>query len=361
MRIAMSLVVAALIAGCAGGGGQETTVPEPISGPERIDWVNWCAPDWGIAWYACVELLQRQQAWDDLNRQVTFKGWSQHDGLEVLNAEGTGTEYSAPSGTVVAAKESLSGSRYVDVEYSPTGQPLELSLRHYTTFESIEDESARVGIREGQGYTFVRGVYFARPGLDAALSTTASSEVNPFVEGAAGAMVLAANPYNLGWNYQSFGIWNVAVGSPTNIHALSFGAPSPVAGVPTAGSATFTGVLGGLYISPAGQGSLASASLRVDVDFSARTLGFASTATTLTRDLATSTISGAPDLDLGGTLRYDAGSASFSGTLVNAGGTLSGRSEGRFYGPAAEELGGAFQVHATSGVETFTGAYGAKR
>ena len=46
---------------------------------------------------------------------------------------------------------------------------------------------------------------------------------------------------------------------------------------------------------------------------------------------------------------------------MNAAGTMSGASKGKFYGPKAEELGGVFVVKSPSTVETFTGAYGAKR
>jgi hypothetical protein len=365
MKTLLALIGAALIAGCAGGGGSKdvTPMPMPIEGPPQIDWRAECA-DWGSAWYTCFLYMQKKQAWIDLDWQADkFKSWSTQTGVQTVRAEGVSTRYTATSGTVDTASESYLGLPYVEVQYSTSaGEPYELSLRDYRLWSEILETYPIVHIREGQGYE-VRYPYFGRPGFVALTSTaaTASAEKNPFVEGASGAMVLAASPNWLGWNYQSFGIWDVEINGNRYIDALTFGAPSLATAVPTAGNATFNGVLGGLYISPAGQGSLASANLRVDVDFGARTLDFASTATTLTRNLSTSTLTAAPNLDLSGTLRYDAGSASFSGTLVNAGGTLSGSSAGKFYGPTAQELGGAFQAHAASGVETFTGAYGAKR
>ena len=82
--------------------------------------------------------------------------------------------------------------------------------------------------------------------------------------------------------------------------------------------------------------------------------------TTTTRNPGSSSAA-APQLDLSGTLSYGPGSARFSGTLANAGGTMSGASQGQFYGPAAQELGGVFGLKAATGVETFVGAYGAKR
>lgn len=170
---------------------------------------------------------------------------------------------------------------------------------------------------------------------------------------------VVANPYALGWDYQSFGAWTNQGIPGGNVNAVSFGAPSPAAAIPVSGSATFSGKLAGLYLSPTGQGASAAADLRVSVDFQARSLGFASSGSVLTRDFASATA--APNLDLSGTLTYVAGANAFSGTLVSAGGTMSGSSHGRFYGPAAQELGGAFALRSPTGVESFAGAYGAKR
>lgn len=373
MKTMLALIGAALIAGCAGGGGSEDVPPMPPDGPERIDWRAECA-DWGSAWYACFVYMQKEQAWIDLDWQADkFKSWATQTGVQTVRAEGASTRYTATSGTVDTASMSYLGLPYADVQFSTSaGEPYELSFRDYQSWSQIVETYPSVHMREGQGYV-LRYPYVGRDGFVAVTSssTTASAEKNPFVEGATGSMAVAVNPNWLGWNYQSFGIWDVEINGNRYIDALTFGAPSVATAVPTAGNATFNGVLGGLYISPAGQGSIASANLRVNVDFGARTLGFASTATTLTRDLftsrfgfgASSTVkwTTASNLDLSGTLRYDAGSASFSGTLVNAAGTLSGTSAGKFYGPTGQELGGAFQVHAASGVETFTGAYGAKR
>ena len=171
---------------------------------------------------------------------------------------------------------------------------------------------------------------------------------------------VVANPFALGWNYQSFGVWNErpAAGSGA-ISASSFGQPTPGSAVPTSGSATFTGKAGGFYVSPTGQGSVAAADLTVNANFNARTLGFATSGTTIARDLNAPLA--APHLNLTGTLAYNPGSSAFSGTVSNAGGTMSGRSNGQFYGPAAQELGGVFSLKSSTTVETLTGAYGAKR
>ena len=170
---------------------------------------------------------------------------------------------------------------------------------------------------------------------------------------------VVSDPKHLGWSYQSFGIWNDQQRDSGSLGASSFGAATIGSAIPASGTATFTGKLAGFYVSPAAEGSIATADLTVNANFSARSLSFASSGTTLTRDLSAAT--SAPHLNVNGTLMYSAGSNSFSGTLTNAGGTMIGMSKGRFYGPSAQELGGVFTVKSPSTVETLTGAYGAKR
>ena len=182
---------------------------------------------------------------------------------------------------------------------------------------------------------------------------------SPFTSLPAANVGAIANAYDLGWNYQSFGVWTNAGYAGNNLSAVSFGAPTPATSVPTAGSATFSGKLAGLYVSSTGTGYTAAANLSVQANFASRTLSVASSSTTLSRDFVSGTA--APHLNLSGTLGYAAGSGRFSGTLTNAGGTMSGATQGRFYGPAAQELGGAFTLTSPTTVESFSGAYGAKR
>jgi hypothetical protein len=174
-------------------------------------------------------------------------------------------------------------------------------------------------------------------------------------------VALVANPYELGWDYQSFGAWSETKFPSASATALSYGAPTPSSAVPTTGSATFRGKLAGLYVSPAGSGWTVGANLGVSVNFSERSLSFASDKTIVTRGPQGSSTGAVPHLSLSGTLAYSPTSNVFSGTLVNAGGTMSGTSNGQFYGPAAQELGGVFALKSATTVETFVGAYGAKR
>lgn len=196
--------------------------------------------------------------------------------------------------------------------------------------------------------------YSKRMGLpiewDAAPAPGDPKAVNPFTKRPGNAGVDSSGS---GMQYHSFGVWNEHVGFRGGIMAWSHGEITPASAVPKSGQARFTGQVVGLYVSPAGTGSSARADLTVDANFSSRTLGFASTNTTLQG-------AASPQLNLSGTLSYAPGQNNFAGTLRNASGTLTGGAKGQFYGPKAQELGGAFVVSG-NGSETFAGAYGAKR
>lgn len=213
-----------------------------------------------------------------------------------------------------------------------------------------------------QSDTFLNLDAAGQPGIDVIRDSVSGLEHMkiPFTSTEGYRIGLVANPYRLGWNYQSFGGWNNGghVGAG-DVELKSFGAATPASAVPTSGSASFSGKLGGFYVSPAGEGSVAAGNLSVNANFASRSLSFASSGTTLTRDFSTATA--APQLNLNGTLTYSPGANAFSGTLTNAGGTMSGNTNGQFYGPAAQELGGVFMVKSPTTVETFAGAYGAKR
>jgi hypothetical protein len=158
----------------------------------------------------------------------------------------------------------------------------------------------------------------------------------------------------LGHQYQSFGVWNERVDAfRGQITVWSQGQPTPAQGIPASGSATFEGRLSGAYVSANGVGGTAASDLKVSADFGARSLGFASSGTTVNGVAA-------PNLDLRGTLSYAPGQGRFAGSVANASGSLRGSTNGQFYGPRAEELGGVFAATG-AGAERFVGAYGAKR
>jgi hypothetical protein len=176
-------------------------------------------------------------------------------------------------------------------------------------------------------------------------------------------VAIMAKPINLGWDYQTFGIWETGRDDPTSrkFGAMSVGNTAGTA-IPGSGTATFAGYAAGSYVNAAGTGTTVFADLTVGADFGNRSLTFNTTNTQTSSDWVTFTPNS--DLNLSGTLTYAAGTNSFTGSLetlpINPINKLTGNSTGQFYGPNAEELGGVFLLQG-SGVETYAGAYGAKQ
>lgn len=177
-------------------------------------------------------------------------------------------------------------------------------------------------------------------------------------------VVINAENDDVGWSYQTFGLWETGLdtGSGT-VGAITVGTPTAGSAIPENGTATFTGVSGGVYVDPTGATNYITASaLSADVNFSTRSIALTTAATT---KLDTSSTTGikvaASDLDMTGTLIYSRAVNSFAGNVTATGG-LTGTSKGQFYGPNAEELGGVFSLKSTGpDVAGYQGAYGAKQ
>ena len=172
---------------------------------------------------------------------------------------------------------------------------------------------------------------------------------------------LAANAIDplLGWEYQTFGIWETGrgLGSGT-IGAITVGAPTSGSAIPTTGDVTFLGLSTGVYIDPTGINDYLTVSeVRADVDFLNRNVDLTTTGTQKIHT-STASVTDAFNLNMSGTLSYAAGSNSFSGDVSTA--DMNGTSTGQFYGPNAQEIGGVFSLSGP-GLEGYAGAYGAKR
>lgn len=355
LKVATALTAFALASGCATGDDGGSPPPPPAEYTVSTDRCGYYAifDVYGACGGSHEERLKEQLGFP--TSTPPFQSWSQLPAFEGSSFGSVQYQYD-----IIGA----------DVPYAQTG------------YWSLTSTVSAVGFGyRGSGplydggrtlhstYAFTRwGASFAnlasigQPGFDVAYDHPNGGPypTSPFLGLSAGEMELVANPYSLGWNYQSFGVWDDHNGGVSSqILAKSYGAATPASAVPTTGSALFKGKLGGLYVDATGAGSIAIADLSVGADFSARSLTFASSGTIATRTLQSA--SAAPGLDLGGTLTYSPGSGAFSGTLVNAGGTMTGSSVGRFYGPAANELGGVFAVKSATTPEAFSGAYGAKR
>lgn len=172
--------------------------------------------------------------------------------------------------------------------------------------------------------------------------------------------VYAADPYVLGWNYQTFGIWFTGLDTGRGRGgSISAGAPTAVSGIPTSGTATYTGVSGGVYVDPGGKDFVALGLLNVDANFGTRSLDFKTSNTRVISRYTGSDVANS-GLNLSGTLTYSSGSNSFTGDITSANSRLSGQADGQFYGPSAQELGGVFST-TSSGIETYQGSFGAQR
>ena len=82
-------------------------------------------------------------------------------------------------------------------------------------------------------------------------------------------------------------------------------------------------------------------------------------------DLNSGTVSAAAFLNLNGTLAYAQGSNQFTGNVTAPGVALHGSATGRFYGPAAQELGGTYRLTPDDPFgnprATMMGGFGGKR
>lgn len=167
------------------------------------------------------------------------------------------------------------------------------------------------------------------------------------------------NPSFHAWNYQTYGVW-AQQPSPTTFQtgAISVGAATPGSAVPTTGNATFTGFSSGFFTENM-QPYFSSALVSAAVDWSARTVNFTTSNTTIGNLLSGGTLA-APDLDLSGTLQYSPGSNQFTGAVNATRNTMTGSATGRFYGPAAQEMGGVFGLQG-SNTSSYVGAFGARR
>jgi len=167
-----------------------------------------------------------------------------------------------------------------------------------------------------------------------------------------------ANPAAYGFEYQTYGAWGAYGNATSPAYAVSVGSPSSASAIPAVGSLTFTGGSAGYYVDPGKFGYVTNANMVAVVTFDNRTVAFTTTNTTVTGGPGASLIS-ASALNMTGTLSYAAGSNAMSGTATTANG-MSGNMNGKFYGPALNEIGGTYAVTG-SGVGSMVGGFGGKR
>ena len=175
-----------------------------------------------------------------------------------------------------------------------------------------------------------------------------------------GIEAMAMDPFVVGWNYQSLGAWGMKLDTPSwQLGAVSAGTPTSGSSLPTTGSATFSGLAAGFYIDPAGTPYGTTANMRADVNFGSRSIGF-STSNTQVKNTNTNVRTTETGLNLSGSLSYAPGVNAFSGSVQTQNTLLGGQAGGRFYGPAAEEIGGVYSLQG-AGVSRMLGGFGGKR
>lgn len=180
------------------------------------------------------------------------------------------------------------------------------------------------------------------------------------VENASGSdQALYADPYLLGFSYQSFGVWasNLVPGATARFGAISVGAKTAGSAVPSSGNVAFNGRAGGVYVDPNGVGFRYGAYATFAVNFAGRSVAMTTSGDRIWRisDDAMFTVT-APII---GNMTYSPGGAFFSGTVNTQNNVMTGTGSGWFYGPSANELGGTFFISGTGG--KLVGGFGAGR
>lgn len=204
----------------------------------------------------------------------------------------------------------------------------------------------------------VTGLTLTTPTRTLSFASYEIFDVRPEIIGATNATsnALLANHIALGWDYQTFGVWETGLDTTQGTFgAFSVGVTAGTV-IPNTGDAAFSGKVAGSYVNETGVGHAVLANLTVNVDFSSQSLAFNTTGTQTSLDWTTFTDNSG--LNLSGNLSYSPGTNGFTGDLSTVSG-LAGQSSGQFYGPNAEELGGVFFLQGNG--ETYTGAYGASR
>jgi hypothetical protein len=171
-----------------------------------------------------------------------------------------------------------------------------------------------------------------------------------------GRMLYGANPSRLngaivsdaaafGWDYQSFGAWQTL-------------SETPGAAIPTSGGATFQGRLAGTYIQSVDQRTFVMSDITFNANFSARNATFSTgpMASILDGQVFAGT-------GINGWVAWVPGANGLNGQAATVDGRMQGGVTARFYGPAAQEVGGVLAI-GTSGFgspQAINAAFGAKR
>jgi hypothetical protein len=165
------------------------------------------------------------------------------------------------------------------------------------------------------------------------------------------------------WNYQTIATWVLTdeAAGIGRMGAASVGNNAANASIPTAGSATFSGVTEGMYLTDNHDFYGVSSDATLSANFATQSVTFATTNSKI-YTLDTLVATSKSDLDLTGTFSYSANNNILTASSLSSTtpGWTGGTASAKFYGPNAEEIGGVFSIRGT-GKEAYEGAFGAKQ
>ena len=169
---------------------------------------------------------------------------------------------------------------------------------------------------------------------------------------------LFANPSTFSFDYQTYGIWGSYGIATGNSFALSDGSASPTRAIPATGGLTFTGGSTGYFVDTNKFAYLTNATMVGTLSFNNRTIIFTTTNTVI-QGAPNGNVNANTNLNMTGVITYIAGTNNFIGTVTTTSG-MTGKINGKFYGPGVNEIGGTYAVYG-AGIGTLVGSFGGKR
>ena len=169
---------------------------------------------------------------------------------------------------------------------------------------------------------------------------------------------LFANPFTYSFNYQTYGIWGPYGNATGNSFAISAGSVSLGTVIPAIGSLNYNGGSTGYFVDNNKFSYITNANMIVTSTFDNRTLNL-TTSNTVISGSPNGNVSTNTNLDLIGVLTYVVADNNFTGTVTTTSG-MTGKINGKFYGPGLNEIGGTYAVYG-AGLGTMVGSFGGKR
>ena len=175
------------------------------------------------------------------------------------------------------------------------------------------------------------------------------------------------SPGAAGWSYQTFGSFFgnsnnrfLDASRDTFVGYQSIGKPTLPSEMPKSGSADYNGISHGYY-----NGNQVTALNKLHANFGKRSISYETTGVSQlhTFEGTDHVIEDKPAFNLSGSASWAANSSDFSGDIRTAEG-LTGKWQGRFYGPNADEVGGVFGLQGTAtdgSAVQYVGGVGAAR